>query len=273
MKEYYENKVAAVTGGASGIGLAVVEAMLEMGARAVTIADINEDNLNKHVSRLKGRFPGKVQGVKTDVTSEMDVKAMVDAAAAFGGGRIDLLFNNAGLGLAGAFEDQGNKEWDKAFAVNFFSVIYGVRAALPYMKAQKSGHIANTASGIAYVHFPYQSMYAATKSAVLGLTDSLRFEYQDDGVRFSTIIPGTVATAIWGGGPIPDSAITPEESAAGILKGTAENKRVIFVTNDDREGALNMTLGALGHSILEPALGEYLLGVARARRSGNFTAI
>lgn len=272
MKEYYENKVAAVTGGASGIGLAVVEALLEMGARAVTIADINEDNLNKHVSRLNGQYPDKVQGVKTDVTREMDVKAMVDAAAAFGGGRIDLLFNNAGLGLTGAFQDQGNKDWDKAFAVNFFSVIYGVRAALPYMKAQKSGHIANTASGIAFVHFPYQSMYAATKSAVLGLTDSLRFEYQDDGVRFSTIIPGTVATAIWSGGPIPDSAITPEESAAGILKGAAENKRVIFVTNDDREGALNMALGAYGHSV-EAAMGEYLLGVARARKSGNFSAI
>jgi len=137
MKEYYENKVAAVTGGASGIGLALVEAMLEMGARAVTIADINEDNLNKHCARLSDQYPGKVKGLKTDVTSEASVKAMVDAAVAFGGGHIDLLFNNAGLGLGGAFEEQGNEQWGKAFAINFYSVVYGVRAALPYMKAQK----------------------------------------------------------------------------------------------------------------------------------------
>jgi len=272
MKEYYENKVAAVTGGASGIGLALVEAMLEMGARAVTIADINEDNLNKHCARLSDQYPGKVKGLKTDVTSEASVKAMVDAAVAFGGGHIDLLFNNAGLGLGGAFEEQGNEQWGKAFAINFYSVVYGVRAALPYMKAQKAGHIANTASGIVYVHLPYQSMYAATKSAVLALTTSLRYEYWDDGIRFSTVIPGTVATAIWAGGPIPKQAITSAESAAGILKGVAENQRVIFVTEDDRSGCLNMARAA-SDSQLAKWMDEYLLGVARARKSGNFSAI
>jgi NAD(P)-dependent dehydrogenase (short-subunit alcohol dehydrogenase family) len=272
MKEYYENKTAAVTGGASGIGLALVEGMLEIGAGTVTIADIHEENLNRHVARLNEKYPGKVQGLKTDVTSESSVKAMVDAAAAFGGGRIDLLFNNAGLGLSGSFEDQGNSQWEKAFAINFYSVIYGVRAALPYMKAQKSGHIANTASGIAYVHFPYQSMYAATKAAVLGLTTSLRYEYWDEGIRFSTIIPGTVATAIWGGGPIPDSAITPAQSAAGILKGAAENKRVIFVTEDDREGCLTTALGAYVPHMAK-LTEEYMLGVARARKSGSFSSI
>ena len=272
MKEYYEHKTAAVTGGASGIGLALVESMLEMGARAVTISDINEENLNRHVARLSEKYPGRVQGVKTDVTSEFSVRTMVDRAAAFGSGNIDLLFNNAGLGLSGAFEEQDNDKWEKAFAINFYSVIYGVRAALPYMKAQKSGHIANTASGIAYVHFPYQSMYSATKSAVLALTTSLRYEYWDEGIRFSTVVPGTVATAIWGGGPIPDSAITPEQSAAGILKGAAENKRVIFVTEDDREGCLSMALGAYVPHVAK-SMDEYMLGVARARKAGAFSAI
>jgi NAD(P)-dependent dehydrogenase (short-subunit alcohol dehydrogenase family) len=272
MKEYYENKVVAVTGGASGIGLALVESMLEMGARAVTIADINEDNLNKHSARLSDQYPGKVRGLKTDVTSEASVKAMVDAAAAFGGGRLDLLFNNAGLGLSGAFAEQGNEQWEKAFAVNFYSAVYGVRAALPYMKAQKAGHIANTASGIAYVHFPYQSMYSATKAALLAFTTSLRYEYWDDGIRFSTVIPGTVATAIWDGGPIPKQAIKPAESAVGILKGMAENQRIIFVTEDDRSGCLNMARGACEPQEAK-GMDEYLLGVARARKSGNFSAI
>jgi len=274
MKEYFVDKVAAVTGGASGIGLALVEAMLEMGARAVTMADINEANLKKHVERLSGRYPGKVQGVRTDVTREESVKAMVDGAAVFGGGRLDLLFNNAGLGLSGAFDDLGNDDWAKAFAINFYGALYGIRAALPYMKKAKSGHICNTASGIAFVNFPLQSMYAATKAALLGMTNSLRYEYWDDGVRFSTVIPGTVATAIWqGAGGAPTNAITPEECAAAVLKGAAENKRVIFVTEDDRNGCVQMALGAAYMPNMEESLNTYLLGVARARKAGDFTSI
>lgn len=274
MKAYYEGKVAAVTGGASGIGLALVEAMLEMGLRAVTIADINEANLTKHVERLRTRYPDRVQGVKTDVTLEESVKAMVDSAAAFGGGRLDLLFNNAGLGLGGAFEELSNEDWIKAFAINFHGALYGIRAALPYMKALKSGHILNTASGVAFMNFPLQSMYAATKSALLSMTNSLRYEYWDDGIRFSTVIPGTVDTAIWDkAGGAPANAITPEECAAAVLKAAAENKRIIFVTEDDRSGCVNMALAAAYMPSTDAALDTYLLGVARARKAGDFTAI
>lgn len=274
MKDYYEGKVAAVTGGASGIGLALVEAMLEMGARAVTMADINEANLAKHVERLSPRYRDRIQGVKTDVTREEGVKAMVDAAAAFGGGRLDLLFNNAGLGLGGAFDQLGNKDWEKAFAINFYGALYGIRAALPYMKAHKDGHILNTASGVAFVNFPLQSMYAATKSALMSMTNSLRYEYWDDGIRFSTVIPGTVATAIWDRtGGAPANAITPEECAAAVLEGAAENKRVIFITEDDRSGCVNMALAAAYMPSTDAALTTYFLGVAKARRAGDFAAI
>lgn len=274
MKDYYEGKVAAVTGGASGIGLALVEAMLEMGAGAVTLADINGANLAKHAERLSARYPGKVKGVLTDVTREESVRAMVDSAAAFGGGRLDLLFNNAGLGLGGAFDELGNEDWTKAFAINFYGALYGIRAALPYMKAQKDGHILNTASGVAFVNFPLQSMYAATKSALLSMTNSLRYEYWDEGIRFSTVIPGTVATAIWDrAGGAPAKAITPEECAAAVLKGAAENKRVIFVTEEDRGGCVSMALAAAYMPGTEEGLNTYLLGVARARKAGDFTSI
>jgi NAD(P)-dependent dehydrogenase (short-subunit alcohol dehydrogenase family) len=274
MNQYFKDKTAAVTGGASGIGLALVEAMLEMGAGAVTIADINEANLAKHVERLSGQHPGRVQGVKTDVTQEESVASMVKRAASFGQGRLDLLFNNAGLGLSGAFEDLTNDDWSKAFAINFYGALYGIRAALPIMKEAKSGHICNTASGIAFVNFPLQTMYASTKAALLGLTNSLRYEYWDDGIRFSTIIPGTVATAIWeGAGKIPDFAITPEECAASVLQGVIENRRVIFVTEADRSGCVNMALGAAYMPSIEEQVQNYLLGVARARKKGDFTSI
>lgn len=273
MKNYYEGKVAAVTGGASGIGLALVEAMLEMGIKAVTLADINEANLAKHTDRLNARYPGKVRGMLTDVTREESVKAMVDSAAAFGGGRLDLLFNNAGLGLGGAFDDLGNEDWAKAFAINFYGALYGIRAALPYMKAQKDGHILNTASGVAFTNFPLQSMYAATKAALLSMTNSLRYEYWDDGIRFSTIIPGNVVTAMWGEAGAPASAITPEECAAAVLKGAAENKRVIFVAEDDRSGCVSMALAAAYMPNTDAELTTYFLGVAKARKAGDFAAI
>lgn len=138
------------------------------------------------------------------------------------------------------------------------------RAALPIMRAQGGGQIANTASGIAYVPMPYQSMYSATKAALLGLTTSLRYELWDENIRLSTIIPGTVATSIWAGGPIPDFAITPDESARGILKGLAANERVIFVTDMDREGAINSTDPRAAEGI-----DKYLLDVARKRRTGT----
>ncbi|BEQ16475.1 SDR family NAD(P)-dependent oxidoreductase [Desulfoferula mesophila] len=271
---YYRDKVAAVTGGASGIGLALVEAMLANGARAVTLADINEANLAKHADRLNQQYPGRVQGVKTDVTREESVKAMVDSAAALGGGRLELLFNNAGLGLSGAFGNLGNEDWAKAFAINFHGALYGIRAALPYMQKAKGGHILNTASGIAFVNLPYQSMYAATKAALLSMTNSLRYEYWDEGIRFSTIVPGTVATPIWdAAGGAPSGAITAEECAARVLEAAAQNRRVIFVTEDDKSGCVNMALGAAYMPSTETALEAYMLGVAKARRAGDFTSI
>jgi len=263
MREYYENNVAAVTGGASGIGLALCDMMLSFGAKTVVLADIDETNLARETARLDEKYPGRAFAVKTDVASQQSVGAMV-ARAAEVGGRLDLLINNAGLGLSGAFDDASDADWKRAFDVNFYGALYGIRAALPIMRAQGGGQIANTASGIAYVAMPFQSMYSATKSALLGLTTSLRYELWDENIRLSTIIPGTVATPIWGGGPIPDFAITPEESARGILHGLAANQRVIFVTDMDREGAVNATDPGAAQR-----MDEYLLEVARKRRAGT----
>jgi NAD(P)-dependent dehydrogenase (short-subunit alcohol dehydrogenase family) len=174
MKEYFENKVAVVTGGASGIGLAMGETMLSLGAKAVVLADINEANLNRETARLAEVYPGKAFGVRTDVPSEESVQAMIARAAEIGGGRVDLLFNNAGLGMLKAFDEISNADWKFAFDINFYGALYGVRAVLPIMRAQGGGHIANTASGIAFMPMPYQSMYSATKAALLGFTTSLR---------------------------------------------------------------------------------------------------
>lgn len=266
MKEYYEDKVAVVTGGASGIGLALCEMLLSFGAKAVVPADLNDEKLKVESTRLESAYPGRVLGIRTDVTKQESVIAMIRQAAEFAGGQIHLLFNNAGLGLGKSFDDATDADWKFAFDVNFFGALYGIRAVLPVMRAQGGGHIANTASGIGFTPMAYQSMYSATKSALIGLTGSLRYELWDENIRISTVIPGTVATSIWdkAGTVAPESAITPEESARGILKGLAANERVVFVTDADRDGATN----AFRPEAAE-GMDEYLLNVARQRRGGK----
>lgn len=263
MKEYYENRVAVVTGGASGIGLALCELLLSFGAKAVILADLNADKLKTESERLQTAYPGRVLEIQTDVTKQESVVAMIHQAAEFGAGQIHFLFNNAGLGLMKSFDEATDADWKFAFDVNFFGALYGIRAVLPIMRAQGGGHIANTASGIGFAPMAYQSMYSATKSALIGLTGSLRYELWDENIRLSAVIPGTVATPIWEG-RAPEFAITPEESARGILKGLAANERIVFVTDDDRNGAINSTRPEAANG-----MDEYLLNVARKRRSGE----
>ncbi len=166
-----------------------------------------------------------------------------------------------------SFDDSTNDDWELAFGVNFYSALYGVRAVLPIMRAQGSGHIANTASGIASTPMANQSVYSATKAALVGLTLSLRYELWDENIHLSVVIPGTVATPIWQG-HAPEFAITPEESARAILSGVAANDKIVFVTDADRSGATySFNPEAAKH------MDEYLLNVARRRRSGDVNAL
>ena len=159
--EYYRDKVAVVTGGASGVGLALAETMLSYGAKQVVLADFNDANLNRETARLNGTHGGTVLGLHCDVTQEADVQGMIHQAAGFGG-RIDSLFNNAGAGLGGIFDKQTNEDWQKAFALNFYGALSGIRAVLPIMRRQGSGHIVDIISGIAFMPMAMQTMYAAT---------------------------------------------------------------------------------------------------------------
>jgi short-subunit dehydrogenase len=167
------------------------------------------------------------------------------------------------------FDETTDADWKFAFEVNFFSAVHGIRAVLPIMRAQGGGHIANTASGIAFTPMPVQSMYSATKSAVNALTLSLRSEFWDDNIRLSTVIPGTLATPMWGeAGGAPSFAITPEQAAMRILEGLAKNERIVITTDEDRQGATNCFRPDGG-----PQWDEYFLGVARRRKSGETGAL
>ena len=265
--EYYRGKMAVVTGGASGVGLALAEAMLSYGARGVVLADFDDENLQRETARLEAAHPGKVLGVHCDVTKEADVQAMIGKAAQFGGGRIDLLFNNAGAGLAGLFDQQTNDDWAKAFALNFYGALYGIRAVLPVMRAQGGGHIVDVISGIAFSPMAQQTMYAATKAALNGLTLALRYELWDENIRLSSATPGTTATAIWkaGGGKAPPGAQSAAQSARTILAGVARNERLVLGDENDRRGAMTCF-----HPDAAEGVDAYLLNVARKRRAGEW---
>jgi NAD(P)-dependent dehydrogenase (short-subunit alcohol dehydrogenase family) len=265
--EYYTSKVAAVTGGASGIGLALAETMLSYGSRKVVLADFNDENVKRETARLNAAYPGKVLGLHCNVTKEDDVQGMIQQAAEFGGGRIDFLFNNAGAGLSGHFDEQTNEDWANAFALNFYGALYGIRAVLPIMRAQGGGHIVDIISGIAFMPMAQQTMYAATKAALNGLTLALRYELWDENIRLTSATPGTTATGIWkaGGTAPPPGAQSPEQSAQTILAGVARNERLVLGDEGDVSGAKYCF-----HPEAAKGNDEYLLNVARRRRSGEW---
>lgn len=269
MKQYFENKVAVVTGGASGIGLCLCEAMLALGARAVVAADMNWDKLKTESERLEAAYPGKVLGVCTDIAKQASVFDLIKQAAEFGAGHVDFLFNNAGRGLPKPFDFTTDEEWKYAFDVNFYGPLNGVRAVLTIMRAQGGGHIVNVSSGVALSPMAFQSMYSAAKAALLAFTSALRSELWDENIRLSTVIPGIVATPMWDkAGGAPDFAITPEEAAQGILQGVCANQRIIILMEYDRSSAKYGFLPEYGDQ-----MDAHVLDVARQRRSGNFKAV
>ncbi|MDO5114599.1 MAG: SDR family oxidoreductase [Synergistaceae bacterium] len=283
-KEHYSGKNAIVTGAASGIGLALIEELLSLGAAKTLLADFSRENLEKAVARLSEEYPGRVRGVVCDVTKENEVAAMIAEAAEFFGGRIELLVNNAGKGFAGFFAEsscdmeragrlldiriQSNDDWENAFALNFYGALYGCRAVIPYMLKAGGGEVVNIISGVAFSPMPLQTMYAATKAALMALTLSLRAEYWEENIRFIPATPGTTATSIWRRGDgedlTPPAAQSPRESAARILAGAAANRRIICGDDGDAEG-----LRLFGLAEAAEALDKYFANVAKERKNGS----
>ena len=153
----------------------------------------------------------------------------------------------------------------KAFAINFYGALYGVRAVLPVMRRQGGGHIVNTIPGIAFAPMPFQTMYSATKAALNGLSIALRYELWDENTQVTSATPGTVATAIFAKGT-PRAALsqTPAQSAHAILEGVAKNQRLVLGDKLDATAAkICFDPEAAGR------LDAHLLEVARKRRKGE----
>lgn len=187
-----KGKVAIVTGGGSGIGLATAKAFLQKGAKVV-IVDYNEASGSKAAEDLSQY--GDVLFEKVDVSDEEQVKNVV-ALAVDRFGRLDVMFNNAGIGVQGETHKLSYEDYHKVIKVNQDSVFFGSKHAIPEMQKVGGGAIINTASILGSVGEPTAFAYNASKGAVNLMTKSVALQYAKDNIRVSAVAPGYVESGM-----------------------------------------------------------------------------
>jgi NAD(P)-dependent dehydrogenase (short-subunit alcohol dehydrogenase family) len=188
--------VAVITGGASGIGFGLAEAVVARGGRVV-ISDIRADAAEAAASSLR-RAGAEAVAVSADVADAESVRALAEAAV-YAFGSVQLLCNNAGLvSPSAALWEQAPQTWERMIQVKIMGVVNGVRAFAPHLIAQGRGHILNTASSGGLAPLPTRSPYTATMHAVVGLTETLNLELRQaaPGVGATVLCPGLVDTPL-----------------------------------------------------------------------------
>ncbi|MBA9004291.1 MULTISPECIES: SDR family oxidoreductase [Thermomonospora] len=186
--------IAIVTGGASGIGRAIATELVARGD-TVVVADIDAPGAEKTAAKLNTLGRGRAKAAELDVTDAEAVAALYTGVRDEHG-RLDLVFNNAGIAIGGLAEELTLEHWNRAIDINLKGVVHGVHAAYPIMLEQRSGHIVNTASLAGLVPMPMGIPYTATKHAVVGLSLGLRAEAAGTGVKVSVVCPGFVDTPL-----------------------------------------------------------------------------
>jgi NADP-dependent 3-hydroxy acid dehydrogenase YdfG len=193
MSNNIEGKVVVITGASSGNGEATARHLSAQGA-TVILGARRVDRLKSLVDELSHNG-GKALAVPTDVTQYEQVKRLVDTAVQTYS-RIDVMINNAGLMPHSPLDRLKIDDWNRMIDVNLKGVLYGIAAALPYMKQQKSGHIINVSSVAGHKVRPGSAVYAATKTAVLVVSEGLRQEVKLYNIRTTVISPGAIATEL-----------------------------------------------------------------------------
>ena len=185
----FENRTIVITGAASGLGKAWAEGFLADGATVIG-SDVDEQGLAAIGD--KGALT-----IRTDISDEDAVRQMIDFAMEKTG-RLDVLFNNAGIGTNRPFLDVPAGEFEQHVAVHLYGTVYGMRYALPHMQAAGYGRIINTISRAAEICGPRNAAYSAAKAAIWATTRSVQRECEDGDILINMLIPGPTNTAIWG---------------------------------------------------------------------------
>ncbi len=250
MKDF-NDKVAAITGAGSGIGRALALNLAAQGC-ALAISDVNEQGLAETVTLLQDSGV-KVTSQTLDVADKDAMFAWADQVVA-DHGKVNLIFNNAGVALGGSVAGTSIEEYEWIVNINFWGVLYGTKAFLPHLEASGEGHVVNVSSVFGLFSQPTQSGYNATKFAVRGFTESLRQELDmaDNGVSATCVHPGGIKTniarsarmnasvkALTGVDGAASSAnfekmfrTTAEDAASIILKAVNKNARRVLVGFD-----------------------------------------
>lgn len=218
-------KVAFITGGASGMGLAMARSFSAAGMKVV-IADIEQQALDA-VAEEFAASNAEVLTLTVDVT---DRDAMEQAAAATEAafGKVHVVCNNAGVAVGGSLDEMSYKDWDWVTGVNLGGVVNGLQAFIGRIEAHgEGGHIVNTASMAGHIAFGGLGVYTATKYAVVGLSESLRADLADKQIGVSVLCPGVVKTNIFESGRNRPSELSGERDTASdlLLSGTPDDER------------------------------------------------
>ena len=245
-----ENRVAVITGAASGIGKALAEQLAATGCR-LAISDVNSKDLEALAKTLRANGH-EVHSEKLDVA---DRQAFYDYAERVHAhyGQVNLVINNAGVALGATVEDMNYDDFEWLMGINFWGVVYGTKAFLPFLKEADEAHIVNISSVFGLVGIPTQSAYNAAKFAVRGFTESLRMELEIEGGRVSCscVHPGGIKTNIARNARMNDVShitgadaeksiadfekmfrTTAADAASTIINGVRRNKRRILIGGD-----------------------------------------
>ena len=221
-------RVVAITGGARGIGRAIAAELARAGAR-VGIGDVDLGAAEAAAAAIDG----EVHAFEVDVTDRASMDRFVDAVEERIG-PLDVMVNNAGILLVGPFLEEDDSATQRQLSVNVMGVVHGMRAALPRMRERGRGHLVNIASSASWVSPPGEVSYAATKHAVLALTDGVREELLGSGVELSAVFPGLVDTELATGTKPPRASkwISPDDVARVVVDAIREPRPDVFVPRE-----------------------------------------
>lgn len=244
MKILSEKKVF-ITGAASGIGRSTAVAMGESGCR-LFLTDINEDGLKKTIDAISSAS-GKVCLAKAFNVADYQAMASFAKEVHDGYGSLDILVNVAGVALFSQVEDMKHNDWERVINVNLWGVIHGLECFVPEMiRAGNGGHIVSVSSTAGLIGLPWHTVYAGTKHALVGMSESLRYDLRKYNIGVSVICPGLVKTGLVQSVEIhagredanklrafaPKIAITPEKVADKIIKAIRNNKFMVITSFD-----------------------------------------
>ena len=265
-----DRKVAVVSGSSTGIGFETCLLFARNGIRTyATMRDLMKANLIKKIAE-KEKLLLKVIEMNVDKDDSV-VEAFKKISDDMKGMRIDILVNNAGFGLFGALEDQPMEVIKKQFETNFFGAIRTIQQVLPIMRNQRSGTIVNISSLAGYIGFPASSVYASTKFALEGLSESLAYEIQPYGIRVILIEPGVINTNFLENIVIPDNT---QSISSSILSSSSSPFTSMTVTSPSTIGSGSNTYNSKSNkeitkyaNLVERLLSHYYPAMRKAPHS------